>query len=308
MSDNNKKPKSFDTTTRLNVNDTFDDDEITLVEELPPIEDTQEINEVFEEESVTEKLSIEEEDTEKEVSVVSKQLKNIETKLKTTSKEDTIPYKIVSFFKLIALITLQFFGKFINWVAGLRLNRKINLRQKLSFKNKTVIWTIIGIVCGLLLIATVSIMIKKFPSWTGKSGPKGKHSISKGVNNVQPLRLSPAKFLNLRGEKVNPKAIKKGSTFEMFFYAVKWNTSPKDNLKLNADIRIYAHSGKLVLYQPGFATLSSKTDRFKERIEVKTRIKLSKNLGLGYYRVLITVTEASTQRKANVQTRIRIIK
>jgi len=294
-----KSSKKFDTTTTLNINDVYGEEEITLKEELSDINEYQ--TEEIEDESVTAKIP--QKKDQKEISGVSKKLKQINQQIYEDDKHVNFLNSLKNFLEKNGLVFVSFFSSL--WS---NINKVV--REK-SFKK--IVWTRtkLIIVANIIILAILVILIFIFmgqkpkpKKFTPKNLPGHEKALS--LSATHDLELSTINYIDLNGKKLLPQRILAGSTFYLDFYVMKWNKTEKLNLKVA--IRVYTEAGKLELYNPNFIFFSEPADMTKDKIRVRTKMNLSKNIPLGNYRVVISLTEISTLRRATLQTRMNIIK
>lgn len=286
------KTKRFDTTTKLNLHATFDEDEVTIRDEIPDPESIDELNDY--EKSVTEKLPLCE--TSENLDI-SEKLHRIENNLREPTRDDALSQKMLNFIKLIALVFLESLSKWVNKILKIRVGKK------------SVKILILATGTLLFLIGFILLINKTIHHFGNRSLSQKKSSITRTLEQAQivPIKLSPVELYSLKEEKLNSNNVKAGSSLLMICYVTSWNAKPDEKLSLSADVRIYSGRGKLEVYGPNYLEYSSTQNTSKDKIKIKTKLKLSDDIPLGYYRVLITVTELSTQRKANIQTRIKVV-
>lgn len=279
-----RRDKSFETTTRLHLSDTYEDDEITLKEELPEPPVNERTHE--EEDSVTVKLSR----PTPEGSVVARQLKKIQSGLVEREGEGNALCRIKSFLKFLSVTSGRVLARVVR-----RLSR-ISLRQRRT-----------QLVAGVIAVVLVAGLVLFVCEWWGDTGSTQGDRRGMVFGKVAPLKLSPVTLTDLGGGEVPARKIRAGRSVELTFYVLRWNATADEQLKLTADVRVYAGTGKLLVYQPAFLRYAERTDPKRERVRVKTRLNLDKGLAPGYYRVLITVTETATGQKANIVKRIKVV-
>jgi len=270
--------RQFETTTKIRLEDTFDENEITLVEERPPYTTTQEEQE---EDSVTTKLNIEVTQREqvarpprtKEPSSISYKIKKIEA---------GIPVKGKSFFtnKINALA---------NAIKAIDLNKRTAKIALLTFGS-------------LILLLTLIIGSGLF--FTNKKEIKSEQQVV--FHKSEQLLLSPLEFINERGEPLSSKTITAGSDLYLKFYVKDFNVSIPETLKLEVSIRVFSYKGSLILYKPSFLRYTGKIDKETSQLEIKTKMDFHKDITLGFYRVVLDVTEVNTQKQASLYGRFKI--
>jgi len=292
--DDKDESKSYDTTTTININETYDDDdEITLKDELPEPESVEEISEPEEESSVTAKL--EKRNTESEISLVTRHLKQIEKNIYENQTEFGILSKI------------KYFGK-LCWLVFLRqLEKIINAIKKLQINNRTIIIAL-AIIGGLIVAAVLVLTVKRITKTLQTETKKGlQRQKPLKLAKVTNLRLSPLEFHAITGDKIDPKNIKPGSNFYLNFYVMDWSAGKNEKLSLSTDARAYSGSGKLELFAPGYIDYVGKVDKEKDKMLVRTRVDLAKDIPPGFYRLVMSVTELGTQRRSSIRARFKVV-
>jgi len=287
-------PKNIDTTTTLNINDAYDEDEITLKEELPEPKEVEVSSESDEEESsITVKL--EKKHTETEISLITKQLQQVEKNIYENEKEFGIFNRILYFFKLCWLICLRFLDAVIKTIKNIPINKRTLI--------------IASAIIGGLIVAAILVLTVKRITKTIKIETKVALPYKKTIKPVKitNLKLSPITHHSLKGDKVDPNNIIVGSTIYLNFHVMDWHVGKNEKLNLSADVRVYTTEGKLELFTPEYMSFIDMADKKKDKILMRTRLALSPDIPPGYYRIVVRVTELSTLRRANLQTRIKVV-
>lgn len=285
------KSGRFETTTTLNLFDTFGDDEVTLKEDLPESESVEE--EADDGDSVTHKLDENYEAT--EISLISRHLKQIEHSVYDKERELGAWGRIKNFFKLVYLVVMQFVNRVVEKIKEIPLNKRTLI---------IVLSTVAVIAVVIVLIVSIVNITSSFET-ANKTTIAGKKRSTLSASSI--LQLTSLELTDLKGEKVNFKKIKAGSVLLAQCNLVKWNPVKDEKLSLTADVRVYSGGGKLILYQPKFLRYVGKIDMKDEVVRIKARLDLSKKLRPGFYRILLSVTETSTRRRVDVQRRIKVV-
>jgi hypothetical protein len=271
--------REFETTTKIRLEDTFDENEITLVDELPP--PTINHNEQ-EEDSVTTKLNIEV--TQREQAARPPRIK----------EPSSISYKIKKIEAGIGVKKESYFTKkcheFTNAIKAIDLNKRTAKIAFLTFGSLILLLTLI-IGSGYFFTSKKEIKTEKIVVF-----PKSEQ-----------LKLSPLEVLNTNGDLLNSKTITAGSDMYLKFNVTNFNVSAPEILKLEVAIRIFSNKGRLILYKPSFLRYTGKIDKETSQLEIKTKLDFHKDITLGYYRVVLDVTEINTQKQASLYGRFKVV-
>ena len=181
---------------------------------------------------------------------------------------------------------------------------------KMKFDRRTIKVLVISglILVGLLvLIIGTGALINKFKAIGTKNKNNPQRTFVATASKIKGIKLSPLEFYTIKNEKLDTKKIKAGSAAILKFTVLDWHTSNDKKLNLDVDIRIYSSNGRLEVFQPKYLNFSSKTNKTEDKVLVTTKLNFSKDIPLGFYRVIISVTEKATQRQSNLQARLKLI-
>lgn len=330
--------KRFDTTSILNLSDTFGADEITLVDEIPDLDQSNEL--VDQEESVTIKIAKIKDDQVSEVSKVSKKLKNIEKKIYSQSDQ----FHLVNWLKNILSITISaltvigatlkpFFLKvfttlrhFLPKTLPQSAAKKITVKapakvqhqpapsdreippgiSKISSNRAKFIFAG-GVLFAILFLWAVIHFKKSTPDTAAKDVP----SVTVGKQRLLPSeiknpKISQLTFSDIKNKSIDGKAIKAGSRVNVKFAVTDWQ-GDEGRVKLAVDVRVYASTGKLELFQPKLLEFNNEADNELEQVAVNLWANFTKDTVPGFYRVVFSVLEETTGRRSELQSNIKII-
>jgi len=284
------KKKGTETTTSLNVNETFTDDEITLTEEVPEPDEVVILED--EEESVTVRMP--ERETEQEIQKeVPDKIKEIEQRAAGRDGLD-LKERFKAFVNLISLVLIPIGKKIIN---GFKSFVSDPQNKRILFIGAG------GVLALILIIVVISRIVAVFDN-----KPKVKtigRSVSSGT--TKKILLSKITLKNTQREVIKKQQVKAGSFVYVGFEVKRWDSVAPDTVNLSVDIRVYASNGRLELFKPEFMTLSDSVDPKSHKIVAETKLSFAEDTPPGLYRVVLTVTEDATQKQDRIQTRIKVI-
>ena len=290
----NDSSKKFDTTTRLDVRSTFEQDEITLVEEFQDPESS-----VFsEEDSVTAKVV--REDLVEEESKVSKRLKEISNQKYELNASKHIFETAKKAFEGVAKP-----AKSVRSVELPKQSAKRELKLPLKIQRGHVIF-VSGVLLSILILLTAVVLKNREGSnettIQTENSKRGNQSVK-----YAPLKLSPLNVLDISFKKIEGNTLAAGQRVNLKFSIQDWQSADKDRAQIDVDLHVYGVGGKMIYFKPKLFSFDSMVNHDVEQLAVNTWIDFAKSTPPGLYRVVVTVQERSSQRKAELQSNLRII-
>lgn len=119
------------------------------------------------------------------------------------------------------------------------------------------------------------------------------------------LKLSAIKLHDDNRIAVNAKDLRPGETFFISFAVLNWSSITTPNLE--ASVRVYDHTGRMLFFKPVYASFNLPSDPKSEKIELSTRFDLGQDTPPGFYKIMIYVTESATGLTAERQARIKVV-
>ncbi len=288
-------PHSLETTTRLNVNDTYGEEEITLVEEEPPV--SQALLESEDDgDSVTLRMrevlrrAAPRGDGQNRRVAIENRLRAIEKRAAQNISIGHHVFSALSGTKNLAMLLVQALRQRI---------KKISWRQILKSKRA------VGIGLGLVIIV-VLLFILGLTCGHSSQNKTIYNADALDTSGLRVLDLSALSFKDPRGAVLNPQALVAGQPFFVHFDVLEWNEQPGKQLELVVDLRVYAQAGKIELYKPALVKYGQVTDMSQDKVHVKIRFDFTKEAPPDDYRLSFAVREQATQKVAFVESKVTI--
>ncbi|MBF0105457.1 MAG: hypothetical protein HQM16_09040 [Deltaproteobacteria bacterium] len=155
---------------------------------------------------------------------------------------------------------------------------------------------------------------------------------------ITDLKLSPVVFYDHNNNEVKPNEIKVGSSYFLDYKVLNWNTSqakktqvtnltstrlgssvmqgmhPRSvdfeipGYKFTADLKIYTAGGRLILFKPEYLIFDDFASMNSEALKVRTRLDLSQDMPAGAYTVVLSLREIATQQQKDLEAKITVVK
>lgn len=268
MSDKKKKKnQDIETTPLIDMNDTFDEEDVTIRESSPDLEED-------DDESVTVKLKAPEEQT-----AVSKRIKMIQKRHQEQSVAKELSSLVSNLGEQALKLWPKKFPAAIKWGA----------------------FALAGLILALMVvflwperkIVPVGKTLTQKKAESRKSGP--------GV------KFTAVTYWTAEGEPIQNKRVQRGKPVHLKFNVTRWQTGKNKETHIVVDTRIYDARGKLVLFQPRVIKYIGRADPKLDHLAVDTRFFFKKTATPGYYRVQLSVLDRQSNKQGHMQTKFKLM-